>query len=86
MNGEQYLTLKLNIRRKKLGNAAVHVDNKPFFKKSHGKIGKNFEHFSLTRQTASAFVGTLSCHASLIEDLLSKGYGFALISRFQRDK
>ena len=44
----------------------------------------NFELFSLTRQTACAFVRIL-CNASLIEDILSEGYGFVLILRFQSD-
>ena len=38
----------------------------------------NFEHFSLTRETACAFVRTLLCNASLIEDLFSEVYGFVL--------
>ena len=45
----------------------------------------NCEKFTLTSQTASAFVRTLKCHASLIEDLLAEGYDFILASRFQSD-
>ena len=36
-------------------------------------------------QTASAFVRTLKCHATLIEDLLAEGYDFIMTSRFQSD-
>ena len=43
------------------------------------------EKFSLTSQTASAFVRTLKCHALLIEDLLAEVYDFILTSRFQSD-
>ena len=43
----------------------------------------NCEKFTLTSQTASAFVRTLKCHA--IEDLLAEGYDFIMTSRFQSD-
>ena len=43
----------------------------------------NFEKFTLTAQTSSAFVRTLFSLASLIEDLLREGYYFVLTSRFQ---
>ena len=44
----------------------------------------NCEKFTLTSQTTSAFVRTLKCHASLIEDLLAEGYDFIMASRFQK--
>ena len=34
----------------------------------------------MTLQTASAFMRTLKCHASLIEDLLAEGYNEAIRS------
>ena len=45
----------------------------------------NCEKFTQTSQTASEFVRTLKCHASLIEDLLAEGYDFIMTSRFQSD-
>ena len=45
----------------------------------------NCEKFTLTSQTASAFVRTLKCQASLIEDLLAEGCDFIMTSRFQSD-
>ena len=48
-----------------------------------GKKGKFLIARSL--QTASAFVRTLKCHVSLIEDLLAEGYDFIMTSRFQSD-
>ena len=61
-----------------LGNAAVTGDNKPSFLRAmtdwiqnwQEKKIPNCEKFTLTSQTTSAFVRTLKCHASLIEDLL----------------
>ena len=76
-----------------LGNAAVIGDNKPSFLRAMAdwiqnwqeKKIPNCEKFTLTLQTASAFVRTLKCHASLIEDLLAEGYDFIMTSRFQSD-
>ena len=45
----------------------------------------NCEKFTLTSQTASAFVRTLKYHALLREDLLAEGYDFIMTSRFQSD-
>ena len=45
----------------------------------------NCEKFTLTSQTASAFVRTLKYLASLKEDLLAEGYDFIMTSRFQSD-
>ena len=45
----------------------------------------NCEKFTLTSQTASAFVRTLKCHASPIKDLLAEGRDFIMTSRLQRD-
>lgn len=79
--------------RNYLGNAAVDGDNKPAFLRAmaswinswRNERISNFEQFSLTTQTASAFVRTLLCHAALIEDLLTEGYDFVLTARFQSD-
>ena len=76
-----------------LGNAAVTGDNKPSFLRAmtdwiqnwQEKKIPNCEKFTLTSQTASAFVRTLKCHSSLIEDLLAEGYDFIMTSRFQSD-
>ena len=75
-----------------MGSAAVHNDNKPSFLRAiakwvqdYLKFQINFENFSLTRKTACAFVRTLLCNASLIEDLFSEVYGFVLTSRLQSD-
>ena len=76
-----------------LGNAAVTGDNKPSFLRAmtdwiqnwQEKKILNCEKFTLTSQTASAFVGTLKNHALLREDLLAEGYDFIMTSRFQSD-
>ena len=76
-----------------LGNAAVIGDNKPLFLRAmtdwiqnwQEKKIPNCEKFTLTSQTASAFVRTLKCHASLTEHLLAEGYDFIMTSRFQSD-
>ena len=76
-----------------LGNATVLGDDKPAFlrafsawlRDSQQERILNCERFTLTSQTASAFIRTLLCHASLIEDLLEEGYEFVLTSRFQSD-
>ena len=76
-----------------LGNAAVIGDNKQSFLRTMGDWIQNWqenkipncEKFTQTSQTASAFVRTLKCHASLIEDLLAEGYDFIMTSRFQSD-
>ena len=46
---------------------------------------RNREKFTLSAQTSSALQRTLLCQASLIEDLLSDGFKFVLIARFQSD-
>ena len=73
-----------------LGNAAVIGDNKPSFLRLMADWIQNWQEkkipkFTLTSQTASAFVRTLKCHASLIEDLLAEGYDFIMLSRLQSD-
>ena len=76
-----------------LGNAAVIGDNKQSFLRTMGDWIQNWqenkipncEKFTQTSQTASEFVRTLKCHASLIEDLLAEGYDFIMTSRFQSD-
>ena len=76
-----------------LGNEAAIGDNKPSFlcviadwiQNWQEKKIPNCEKFTLTSQTASAFVRTLKCHSSLIEDLLAEGYDFIMTSRFQSD-
>ena len=77
-----------------LGNAAVIADNKPSFLRAMADWIQNWqekkipsrEKFTLTSQTASAFVRTLKCHASLIEDLLAEGHDFIMTFRLQSDK
>ena len=76
-----------------LGNAAAIGDNKPSFlcviadwiQNWQEKKIPNCEKFTLTSQTASAFVRTLKYHALLREDLLAEGYDFIMTSRFQSD-
>ena len=71
-----------------LGNAAVIGDNKQSFLRTMGDWIQNWqenkipncEKFTQTSQTASEFVRTLKCHASLIEDLLAEGYDAAVWS------
>lgn len=74
-----------------LGNAAVLGDNKPSFIRATTKWVQdwqndrisNFEHFLLTSQRSSAFLRTLLCDASLVEDLLSKGHDFVITPGLQ---
>ena len=74
-----------------LRNAAVLGDEKPSFLRAFSAWLRdwqqeqisNWERFTLTSQTASAFTRTLLCHASLVEDILEEGYEFVLTSRFQ---
>ena len=76
-----------------LGNAAVIGDMKSSFLRSMTAWVQNWqdqripnsEQFTLTSQTLSAFIRTLNCHASLIEDLLNDGFQFVMTSRFQSD-
>ena len=42
-----------------------------------------FETFTFTKQTSSALIRKLLCHAALIEELLDEGYRYILTSRFQ---
>ena len=59
-----------------LGNAAIIGDNKPEFLRSFAAwVAKwqnekipCFETFTLTKQTSSALIRTLLCHAALIEN------------------
>ena len=44
-----------------------------------------FETFTFTKQTSSALIRELLCHAALIEELLDEGYRYILTSRFQSD-
>ena len=41
--------------------------------------------FTLTKQTMSALIQTLTCTADLIEDLLQEGFDYVLVSRLQSD-
>ena len=76
-----------------LGNATVIGDNKQSFLRAMADWTQNWqenkilncEKFTLTLQTASAFVRTLKFHALLIEDLLAEGYDFIMTFRFQSD-
>ena len=43
------------------------------------------ETFTLTKQTSSALIRTLLCHAALNEELLVEGYRYILTSRFWSD-
>ena len=71
-----------------LGNAAIIGDNKPEFLRSFAAwVAKwqnekipCFETFTLTKQTSSALIRTLLCHAALIEELLDKGYRHSYIT------
>ena len=76
-----------------LGNAAIIGDNKPEFLRSFAAwVAKwqnekipCFETFTLTKQTSSALIRTLLCHAALIEELLDQRCSYILASRFQSD-
>ena len=76
-----------------LGNAAITGDNKPWFLRAMADWIQNWQEnkisnckkFTLTSQTASAFVRTSKSHASLTEHLLAEGHDFIMISRFQSD-
>ena len=73
-----------------LGNAAVIGDNKSSFSRAMADWIRNWQEkkipnckkFTLTSQTASAFVRMLKCYASLIEDLLADRYNFIMTSGF----
>ena len=45
----------------------------------------NTQKFTLSKQTTSALVTVLRCTATLIKDLLQKGYAYFLTARFQTD-
>ena len=76
-----------------LGNAAVIGDNKPLFLRAmtdwiqnwQEKKIPNWEKFTVTSQTASAFVRTLKCHALPRKNFLAEGYDFTMTCRFQVD-
>ena len=41
--------------------------------------------FTATKQTSSALIRTLLCHAALIEELVDEGWRYVLTSRLQSD-
>ena len=41
--------------------------------------------FTATKQTSSALIKTLLCHAALIEELVDEGWRYVLTSRLQSD-
>ena len=75
------------------GNAAKIGDNKPeFWRLSKVWVAKwenekipYFEVFIWTKQTCSALIRTLLCHAALIEALLDEGHRYILTSHFQNN-
>ena len=72
----------------KLGNGAVKGDHKPEFLLALADWIDEWcasPYFSLTRQTAHAFVTTLRASALLIEDLLREGYDYVLLARLLSD-
>ena len=77
----------------RLGNAVISGDNKPLFLRDLARWVEewqairisNSEKMTLSKQTSSAFITTLKCTASLIEELLEEGYGFILLSRLSTD-
>jgi len=77
----------------RIGNAACLNDKKPQFLRNLAKWIQdwrseqcsNSEKFTLSKQTSDAFVVTLRCTASLIEDLLREGYSYVLTARLQTD-
>lgn len=77
----------------RLGNAVIPGDNKPHFLRQlaswleewQGIKIPNSEKIALSKQTSCAFITTLKCTASLIEELLEEGYGFILLSRLFTD-
>ena len=74
-----------------LCNSAIIGDNKPEFLKSFAAwVAKwqneeipCFETFTLTKETSSALIWTLLCHAALIKELSDEGYKSILTSPFQ---
>ena len=72
----------------KLGNGAVKGDHKPEFLRALADWIDEWcasPYFTLTRQTAHAFVTTLRASALLIEDLLREGYDYVLLARLLSD-
>ena len=77
----------------RLGNAAVQNDFKPQFMRHLAAWITNWQNmqyansqkFTLTKQTSLAFIVTLKCTASLLEDLFASGYNYVLTSRLQTD-
>ena len=45
----------------------------------------SFEQLTISLSTGKALIRTLSCQASLIEDLFDDGYDFILTARFESD-
>ena len=76
-----------------LGNAATLGDKKPLFLRSFAEWLEKWralqypssEKYAMSKQTFSAFITTLRCTASLIEDLLNDGFSYVLTARFQSD-
>ena len=77
----------------RVGDAAVLNDGKPLFFRELSKWITDWkmlqlsvtEKFTLSKQTSAAFAVTLSCTASLVEDLLAKSYSYVLTARLQTD-
>ena len=70
------------------GNAVVLGDNKMTFYKALANWIKQWSlspAFTLTTQTASAFVFTLHAQAELVEELLNDGYAYVMTARLQSD-
>ena len=71
-----------------LGNAIENDDGKLNFYEELAQWVEEWcqcPHFSLSKQTANAFVLTLRSQAKLIQDLLSEGYEYVLTRRLQSD-
>ena len=74
----------------RLGNAVISGDNKPLFLRGLARWVEEWQAIRISNSekmtlSSSAFITTLKCTASLIEELLEEGYGFILLSRLSTD-
>ena len=77
----------------RMGNAVVLGDNKTDFLRALADWFDDWkslqirssEKFTLTKQTCSALVTTLRATAALTEELLSEGFEYVLLAKFQSD-
>ena len=71
-----------------IGNAIVEGDVKPEFFNAFADWIEEWSEspaFTLTPQTATAIIRTLRAQSMLVKDLLSEGYEYILVIRFQSD-